>query len=737
MIDPRQADVDHYDIISYTWGPAIPKPYWKCHDILGLDWDLNIRPEKLEEIKRFMVFAQVQYMWVDCVCIKQCEQPETEKLGEMPRMYDYYKAAQRCHILMNMDQVWDPQTIVNDLRFLDHVLEAMPGQAVAAEANVTQRVRDDLVKWANDQEKPWTFPLPVTRRTAQSAGIELGVLNCYSTCISHVKQLFENKYFTRVWTFQEMLLGKNATMYGINDHNIFYLGELDDWMDLATNSKDKAYKLFDWIDRCRVLNNASVNAILGQIAEDKSTLDFLQTQVMGISSARTDILNGGPRWWHQNHKGISNVFSAISIKPRTCSSSPDIFKGLLGVFNGLFTNEEVAGKLGGEDIEKISFAFFKQLSLKTDQAWTKLAISRGEREKWDWIPVVKSHDKLMTTDCFAGVINLGHLRQKTEASASTGALTGIDKTPHKCMRIEICEIDTSDYDDFVYKGCNCGKNITTGFFSSDPIPIYDTPITVAKDEIGRTLVQCATILGSIIDPGGNVVDFRRRFLHKLQPYWRTTDPSARPAGWVDRCVSGTPWEQPLLRAHNMSMHFRMKDVSCGSRLDNPSTHNMVCKVTVKCGCTFTAPFSWTFEAITSMYGSSLGDTTMALDGDNRIILQDGMGLVQVGDVGKVFNLVAFGGEVRWYREHAIKCRKTREEKEFSMQSVIPFSRALVPESFKHGAMDMMRNYGYVPTGGSGNLLICRDMPLKQYKIIGVCIDESIPTKKGQHPVYVK
>jgi hypothetical protein len=49
----------------------------------------------------------------------------------------------------------------------------------------------------------------------------------------------------------------------------------------------------------------------------------------------------------------------------------------------------------------------------------------------------------------------------------------------------------------------------------------------------------------------------------------------------------------------------------------------------------------------------------------------------------------------------------------------------------------MRDYGYVPTGGSGNLLICRKRPMAQYKIIGVCIDESIKNKKGERVVTIR
>jgi hypothetical protein len=49
----------------------------------------------------------------------------------------------------------------------------------------------------------------------------------------------------------------------------------------------------------------------------------------------------------------------------------------------------------------------------------------------------------------------------------------------------------------------------------------------------------------------------------------------------------------------------------------------------------------------------------------------------------------------------------------------------------------MRDYGYVETGGSGNLLISRNHVIDDYKIIGVCIDEFIDNKKGRKTVTVR
>jgi Heterokaryon incompatibility protein (HET) len=728
---PGAPQVDCFDIVSYTWGDPTTK--YNC-GIDGVNWDVTIDHMRIEEIKRLMGKGEpevLKFMWVDCVCINQTD--EDEKDAEIPRMYHYYRSARKCHILIGMEKVWDPQAIVDNLKFVDHILSSMVGASLASEAKLTPNATHRLSMWAD--QHPWAFPMD--KSSVRSAAIDMGVLNCYSTCINYVSSLWDSLYFTRVWTFQEMLLGKNITMWGINDQSISCIGELDIWMDLATDSQDKAYKLQSWIDTCRVLNTASVNAILRIIEDDKLLLDALQLQVNGIRCARTDIINGGPRWWYENYKGISNIFSAVSIQPRKCGRRADIFKGLLGVFNGLFTEEEIKRKLDTDDIETLSFAFFKQLSIKTGDAWTRLAISSGERNQWDWIPVVANVSKPLSTDCFAGVVRLGRLK-KNGCQAKAIAMTGIIGAPREYMKIQLRE-GNNDFQ-FAFTGCNCGKTVKTGRFSSKPIPTYDQPTNVVTDETGRTLVQCATILGFIMDPDYDVVDYRRKLLRRLQPDWYRTDPSAKPKGWIDRCVNGTSWENPHevdFRVHNMSMNYRMNDIkSCGSRLHNGSTENLSCEVRVNCGCAIVAPFSLIFEAITAVAGCSLGDTTAAVDTD-RIVLHDGLGLVQVGDVGKAFSLVAFGGDDDAHRAYSHSCRSTRQGRGVVAKRPWPRGRALVKEEFRHGFWDGLRDYGFVPTGGSGNLLICRNHPMGKYKIIGVCIDEQIDNKKGERSVTIR
>ena len=730
VFDPRAQGVTEFDILSYRWGKT-GAPY-RC-DIGGVDWDVILPKQKLNDIKRLMESAGIDSLWVDCVCIHRTDQ--AEMAAEMANMYHYYKSARRCHILIDMDEVWNPDEIGNDLQFIDHILTHMGGAALAAEATrLTENMTRYLSEWAH---RPWLFPQD--KSVVRAAAVEMGVLNCYSTCISHVRSLFQNLYFSRVWTFQEMLLGKNITMWGVNEKTISCIGYLHTWMDLATDAKDKAYKLQAWIDTCRVLKSASVKAVLATIEADKLTLSFLQIQVKGINSARTDIINGGPHWWVHNYKGISNVFSAVSLRPRGCVQVADIFRGLLGVFNGLFTAAEIEREMPDDDIETSSFNFFRQLSEKTGYAWTRLAISSKDRGEWDWIPVMASYSKLLTTDCFAGVVQLGRLRPN--GVAKTDATTGLIGKPRKYMTIRLRQENSDDFE-FSYRGCNCGKTVKTGFLKSEQIPLHNQRRNVVGDETGRTLVQLSTLLGSIMDPGGDVKKYRHRLLSKLLPNWRVTDPNAKPTDWIDRCVSGTPWENPnpyFIRAHNKSINYRLADMlSCESRLANETTRCISCEIVVNCGCTIVGPFALMMQAIVSMEGSFLGETAANLDADDRIVLQDGLGLVQVGDVGREgFHLVAFRGDVQAYQSHAAACRNTKDTKPVLYKVQWPTGRALVREDFKHDFADMARDYGCVNTDGSGNLLICRNHPIDPYRIVGVCIDEYIPSNKGKRVVTIK
>lgn len=206
VIDPRThpGGVASFDIVSYRWGEEVD-PY-SC-DIHGVTWNVKISQEKLNDLKRLMVANEstMQFLWADCVCIDQGN--EQEKAIEIAKMYEYYRQARKCHILIDMDEVWKPSDIVDNLKFLNDILLYMGGATLASEARLTGNLISQLARWEKD--KPWSFAHDAS--AVRSAAVEPGILNCYATSVAHVRDLFDNLYFSRVWTFQEMLLGRNIT----------------------------------------------------------------------------------------------------------------------------------------------------------------------------------------------------------------------------------------------------------------------------------------------------------------------------------------------------------------------------------------------------------------------------------------------------------------------------------------------------------------------------------------------
>ncbi len=127
---PGAPRVQSFDITSYTWGLKRKIPFKTKID--GVTWPLYLSKKKLRTIKKLMVQGGIEYLWADCVCINQCD--DTEKAGEVPKMYEYYRSARKCHILLEIDEVWDPQKTVANLGFVGHVMSQTSGEAITSEA---------------------------------------------------------------------------------------------------------------------------------------------------------------------------------------------------------------------------------------------------------------------------------------------------------------------------------------------------------------------------------------------------------------------------------------------------------------------------------------------------------------------------------------------------------------------------------------------------------------------------
>jgi hypothetical protein len=122
------------------------------------------------------------------------------KIFELSRMFEYYKSARKCHIPMSMEKneaVRDPLEIVDNLKFIDHILSSMGGAALASEVpHLSNDFKHRLCMWANMEGEAWTFPLK--KEPVRSAGVDICVQNCYSTCTRYIRLLFRNLCIIRV-----------------------------------------------------------------------------------------------------------------------------------------------------------------------------------------------------------------------------------------------------------------------------------------------------------------------------------------------------------------------------------------------------------------------------------------------------------------------------------------------------------------------------------------------------------
>jgi len=431
VFSPDEEDSLRFEIVSYEWGPRVPG--YRC-DIPDVTWDVITAQARIDDIKQLMHAAKVDYMWADCVCIKQLD--GLEKSQELGNMCKYYQQASRCHVLIRLDHPWCPKDIISNLKLVDHVITSINSASISSKSPALSG--DVMAKLADWAEEEWSFD-SLDKSTVESTAIDVGLLNCYATCIQRITSLFEASYFSRVWTFQEILLGKDISMWGVTSDSSrvapLGIGKFQDWVNLATDAKDKAMKLWEWVATARKVNTDAVDAILHAISKNLDSLSKLLTRVGGMESARTDIILGRSRWWERNHEGVGNIFSAVSIRSRQCERRQDVVCGLLGVSSGLITAEKIAEWTEDEnniDMNKISFQFFQQLSEQTGRAWTRLVLNGKSREGldpgWDWIPVVPANGK-PRTDCFAGVADLGALVKRGSKALAVGDATTVPWGP--------------------------------------------------------------------------------------------------------------------------------------------------------------------------------------------------------------------------------------------------------------------------------------------------------------------
>jgi len=236
-----------------------------------------------------------------------------EKAVTVANIPQYFRNARKCHVLLDNLASDQPMRSLDDifdnLKFIDQALAQAGGRPLVTSPLTGEDFNRRLAGWAHDA---WCFP--VEKSTIEYAAIEPGLLNGYSMCSNHIQSLFDHPYFSRAWCFPEMMLGKNLSIWGANEAAAFHLGDFQAWLELVREVRDKAMKLGTWVEACSPPNaSTAIGTILGALAGDEQRLESLQVELHGLTSARTDIINGGPYWWRENYMGISNLLAVASI----------------------------------------------------------------------------------------------------------------------------------------------------------------------------------------------------------------------------------------------------------------------------------------------------------------------------------------------------------------------------------------------------------------------------------------
>jgi hypothetical protein len=167
-------DLD-YDAISYVWGSVPASVTVKC----------NGRPlfvtstalEMLHYLHRYQANTTTRKIWIDAICINQ--EDEEEKGIQIPLMREIYSRARAVVVWMGLP------TIDTDVFFTEF-----------------QEMRVKLKTWKAKYDADPDCPRPAREERP-----------CHEEAFSGgLSRLLENEWFSRLWTYQEIVLPSTATL---------------------------------------------------------------------------------------------------------------------------------------------------------------------------------------------------------------------------------------------------------------------------------------------------------------------------------------------------------------------------------------------------------------------------------------------------------------------------------------------------------------------------------------------
>lgn len=210
---------ERYDTISYVWGdpertvmitctPSIVRSIAASPLImLGNGFDVAVRANLADALRRFRDPHRAQVLWADALCINQSD--NHERAAQVKLMGLVYFKARRVRIWLGRD----------DKDYEHH----RPGQAI-------RLIKDFSRQYGSCNPDPGGKKLEVLSRSLFD--------DPESTRCSHwtsMRRLLERPWFTRVWVVQELGLSRQADFYcGMHS---FTRNEFDHFERVLTHSK--------------------------------------------------------------------------------------------------------------------------------------------------------------------------------------------------------------------------------------------------------------------------------------------------------------------------------------------------------------------------------------------------------------------------------------------------------------------------------------------------------------------
>ncbi|KAG0323561.1 hypothetical protein BGZ99_002736, partial [Dissophora globulifera] len=166
-----------YIAVSHVWGDQKMHAADTLGITAGVDWQVPLSdPKKMDRLKNAMIGFEYKYCWFDVLCMPQDEERKHEINEEIPLMGSYYGGAQMTLALSDEEYV----------------------------------MSEEFVKWY------------IMLGDAMKSGREFTIYETVWLTAVKVALLdfSREKWFTRVWTLQEVALSKATILVGANGCNI-------------------------------------------------------------------------------------------------------------------------------------------------------------------------------------------------------------------------------------------------------------------------------------------------------------------------------------------------------------------------------------------------------------------------------------------------------------------------------------------------------------------------------------